>query len=158
MDHVKQYRRPKDEPGHEIIEKGCAQKSPTPSPSPSPSPEPLMKRHRHRDKDRKKKKKKHKKQMKSPTPGESESGGECVPNSSGHPQRGNRYDSRSSGEEEERESYNQRQKKKGEREAEGKRARGYVGSSNRQPDSDGREQDPHAVIGYTKSKVGVGHL
>jgi len=60
------------------------------------------------------------------------------------------YDLRSSREEEERESYNQRQKKKSEREAEGKRARGYVGSSNRQPDRDGREQDPHAVIGCTK--------
>lgn len=40
MDHVRQYRRPKDEDGNEIIEKGCGPKTPTPSPSPSPEPEP----------------------------------------------------------------------------------------------------------------------
>lgn len=45
MDHVRQYRRPKDENGEEIVEKGCAPKTPSPSPvsSPaaSPSPPPL---------------------------------------------------------------------------------------------------------------------
>lgn len=43
MDHVDKYRRPKDESGNEIIEKGCAPKTPTPSPTPSPvmSPEPV---------------------------------------------------------------------------------------------------------------------
>lgn len=40
MDHVRQYRRPKDEDGNEIVEKGCAPKTPTPSPTPSPEPEP----------------------------------------------------------------------------------------------------------------------
>ena len=39
MDHVHQYRRPKDEDGNEIIEKGCAPKTPTSSPTPSPEPE-----------------------------------------------------------------------------------------------------------------------
>ena len=38
MDHVKNYRRPRDEDGNEIIEKGCAPKTPTPSPERSPSP------------------------------------------------------------------------------------------------------------------------
>ena len=32
VDHVEKYRRPKDEHGNEIIEKGCAPKTPTPSP------------------------------------------------------------------------------------------------------------------------------
>ena len=43
VDHVNQYRRPKDEGGNEIVEKGCAPKTPTPIPSssPSPSPEPV---------------------------------------------------------------------------------------------------------------------
>ena len=41
MDHVRQYRRPKDENGEEIIEKGCAPKTPSPSPVSSPSPPPL---------------------------------------------------------------------------------------------------------------------
>lgn len=40
VDHVRQYRRPKDEDGNEIIEKGCRPKTPTPSPTPSPEPEP----------------------------------------------------------------------------------------------------------------------
>lgn len=40
VDHVRQYRRPKDEDGNEIIEKGCGPKTPTPSPTPSPEPEP----------------------------------------------------------------------------------------------------------------------
>ena len=60
VDHVSQYRRPKDEHGNEIIEKGCAPKTPTPSPSPSPSPSPV-----HYKKEKKKKgKKKHKKHQK----------------------------------------------------------------------------------------------
>lgn len=52
VDHVKQYRRPRDENGNEIIEKGCAPKTPTPSPSPERSPSPVK---------TKKEKKKHKK-------------------------------------------------------------------------------------------------
>lgn len=35
MDHVSEYRRPKDADGKEIIEKGCAPKTPSPSPPPS---------------------------------------------------------------------------------------------------------------------------
>lgn len=53
VDHVRQYRRPRDENGNEIIEKGCAPKTPTPSPSPERSPSPV--------KAKKKQKKKHKK-------------------------------------------------------------------------------------------------
>jgi len=41
VDHVRQYRRPRDENGEEIIEKGCAPKTPTPSPSPERSPSPV---------------------------------------------------------------------------------------------------------------------
>ena len=52
MDHVKQYRRPRDENGNEIIEMGCAPKTPTPSPSPERSPSPVK---------MKKEKKKHRK-------------------------------------------------------------------------------------------------
>lgn len=40
VDHVKEYRRPKDEQGNDIIEKGCAPRTPTQSPSPSPSLSP----------------------------------------------------------------------------------------------------------------------
>jgi hypothetical protein len=62
VDHVNQYRRPKDESGNEIIEKGCAPKTPTPSPTPSPvrSPEPVKqkpKKVKKLSKDIKKKKK-----------------------------------------------------------------------------------------------------
>ena len=50
VDHVKHYRRPRDEDGNEIIEKGCAPKTPTPSPERSPSPvrtkKKLKKKHR----------------------------------------------------------------------------------------------------------------
>lgn len=55
VDHVKRYRRPRDENGDEIIEKGCAPKTPTPSPSPERSPSPVKakkkqkKKHRKRD-------------------------------------------------------------------------------------------------------------
>ena len=59
VDHVKDYRRPKDEHGNEIIEKGCAPKTPTPSPSPSPPP--LAKVTKNSGEKQRKKKKKHKK-------------------------------------------------------------------------------------------------
>ena len=36
VDHVREYRRPKDNDGNEIVEKGCAPVTPTPSPSPEP--------------------------------------------------------------------------------------------------------------------------
>ena len=64
MDHVRQYRRPKDEDGNEIIEKGCAPKTPTPSPTPSPEPElspPRPKKKKLKDKKKKQKDKKEKK-------------------------------------------------------------------------------------------------
>ena len=54
VDHVKHYRRPRDENGDEIIEQGCAPKTPTPSPSPERSPSPV--------KTKKKQKKKRKRQ------------------------------------------------------------------------------------------------
>lgn len=38
MDHVRDYRRPQDEKGNEIVEEGCAPKTPSASPSPPPSP------------------------------------------------------------------------------------------------------------------------
>ena len=61
MDHVKEYRRPKDDSGNEIIEKGCAPKTPTPSPTPSPPPSPESmeepKKKAKKAKDKKKKKK-----------------------------------------------------------------------------------------------------
>lgn len=60
VDHVRQYRRPKDGDGNEIIEKGCAPKTPTPSPTPSPQPEsslPRPKVKKKKLKDRKKKQK-----------------------------------------------------------------------------------------------------
>ena len=57
MDHVKQYRRPKDEKGEEIIEQGCAPKTPTPSPSSSPTPPPVeVKKLKKKKKDKSKKK------------------------------------------------------------------------------------------------------
>ena len=63
---MRQYRRPKDENGEEIIEKGCAPKTPSPSPvsSPaaSPSPPPLA------PKKKTKKKKKDKSKEKGATP------------------------------------------------------------------------------------------
>ena len=65
VDHVRHYRRPKDEDGNEIIEKGCAPKTPTPSPTPSPEPEhmpPRAKKKKVKDKIKKKKDKKGKKQ------------------------------------------------------------------------------------------------
>ena len=37
VDHVKEYRRPQDEKGNEVVEEGCAPKTPSPSPPPSPS-------------------------------------------------------------------------------------------------------------------------
>ena len=64
VDHVRQYRRPKDEDGNEIIEKGCAPKTPTPSPTPSPEPElspPRAKKKKLKDKRKKQKEKKEKK-------------------------------------------------------------------------------------------------
>ena len=69
MDHVRQYRRPKDEDGNEIVEKGCAPRTPTPSPSREPSPgpsppihsPPQLKKTKKKLKDKKKKKKKEKK-------------------------------------------------------------------------------------------------
>jgi len=51
---VRQYRRPRDENGEEIIEKGCAPKTPTPSPSPERSPSPVKVK-----KDKKKRSKRH---------------------------------------------------------------------------------------------------
>lgn len=60
VDHVREYRRPKDEDGNEIIEKGCAPKTPTPSPTPSPEPEsspPKAKKRKLKDKTKEKKKK-----------------------------------------------------------------------------------------------------
>ncbi|CAI8044500.1 RNA-binding motif protein, X-linked 2 [Geodia barretti] len=60
VDHVHQYRRPKDEDGNEIIEKGCAPITPTPSPTPSPEPElsePKAKKRKVKDKTKKGKKK-----------------------------------------------------------------------------------------------------
>lgn len=57
VDHVSQYRRPKDESGNEIVEKGCAPKTPTPSPSPSPPPSPQLVEEKKKVKDKKKKKK-----------------------------------------------------------------------------------------------------
>ena len=72
MDHVSKYRRPKDDSGNEIIEKGCAPKTPTPSPtpSPSPSPEPMEepKKKAKKTKDKKKKKLKAKKKFKGSDP------------------------------------------------------------------------------------------
>ena len=91
--------------------------------------------------------------MTSPTPSASESDGECVLSPSAHPLRGNQKDSRVCGHiwwKEERHSYNQRQKRKGKKEAEGKRTSDCLGSSKRQPDRDGRGQDSHAITGYTK--------
>eukprot|EP00731_Ephydatia_muelleri_P030039 Em0021g562a len=43
VDHVKEYRRPKDEQGNDIVEKGCAPRTPTQSPSPSPPLSPSEK-------------------------------------------------------------------------------------------------------------------
>ena len=62
VDHVRQYRRPKDENGEEIIEKGCAPKTPSPSPvsspaaSPSPPPLELKKKAKKKKKDKSKEK------------------------------------------------------------------------------------------------------
>ncbi len=60
VDHVNEYRRPKDEDGNEIIEKGCAPKTPTPSPQPSESeseePEKVKKKKKTKDKKKKKQK------------------------------------------------------------------------------------------------------
>lgn len=53
VDHVKQYRRPRDEDGNEIIEKGCAPKTPTPSPSPERSPSPVRTKKKQKKKHRK---------------------------------------------------------------------------------------------------------
>lgn len=64
MDHVSEYRRPKDEDGKEIIEKGCAPKIPTPTPSPPVSDdesETAIAANSHK----RKKKKKHKQTVKS---------------------------------------------------------------------------------------------
>ena len=63
MDHVAEYRRPKDDQGNEIIEKGCAPKTPTPSPTPSRSPTPPPTTHKHKKK-KKKLEKKEKKRLK----------------------------------------------------------------------------------------------
>ena len=81
VDHVTEYRRPKDEQGNEIIEKGCAPKTPTPSPTPSPSPErspPPDKKKKKKKQKEKKKKKKGKKSLRSESPAVSslESGSE----------------------------------------------------------------------------------
>ena len=65
VDHVRQYRRPKDEDGNEIIEKGCAPKTPTPSPTPSPEPEHSPPRAKKKKLKAKKKKQKEKKEKKS---------------------------------------------------------------------------------------------
>ncbi|XP_041379853.1 LOW QUALITY PROTEIN: transformer-2 sex-determining protein-like [Gigantopelta aegis] len=55
VDHVQQYRRPKDEHGNEIIEKGCAPKNTTtPSPSPEPSNESKAKKKSKKTKKREK--------------------------------------------------------------------------------------------------------
>ena len=67
VDHVRQYRRPKDEDGNEIIEKGCAPKTPTPSPNSSPEPElspPRAKKKKPKAKTKKQKDKKEKKRRK----------------------------------------------------------------------------------------------
>ncbi|XP_064394733.1 RNA-binding motif protein, X-linked 2-like [Halichondria panicea] len=65
VDHVAEYRRPKDEDGNEIVEKGCAPKTPTPSPEPSESesedePVKIKKKKTKKFKDKKKKKRKEK--------------------------------------------------------------------------------------------------
>lgn len=65
VDHVAEYRRPKDEDGNEIVEKGCAPKTPTPSPEPSESesedePVKIKKKKTKKSKDKKKKKRKEK--------------------------------------------------------------------------------------------------
>ncbi len=65
VDHVTEYRRPKDEDGNEIIEKGCAPKTPTPSPEPSESesdeePEKVKKKKKKTKKSKDKKKQKEK--------------------------------------------------------------------------------------------------
>ena len=65
---MSEYRRPKDEDGNEIIEKGCAPRTPTPSPSPSDdqSEKDVASSHKEKkkskskkNKDKKKKKAKH---------------------------------------------------------------------------------------------------
>ena len=63
VDHVAEYRRPKDDDGNEIVEKGCAPKTPTPSPEPSESesedePVKVKKKKTKKSKDKKKKKRK----------------------------------------------------------------------------------------------------
>ena len=80
MDHVDQYRRPKDESGNEIIEKGCAPKTPTPSPTPSPvtSPEPAKEKAQKKKKASKDKKKK-KTIKKKYEYSDSDSDGHCFP-------------------------------------------------------------------------------
>ena len=64
VDHVAEYRRPKDEHGNEIIEKGCVPKTPTPSPTPSESPPPSGSPSPKHKKKKKKKMKKMKKEKK----------------------------------------------------------------------------------------------
>ncbi len=73
VDHVNQYRRPKDEHGSEIVEKGCAPRTPTPSPtpSPSPSPPPEKKKKKHKLKKQKKKKQKDEKRLRQRSPASS---------------------------------------------------------------------------------------
>ncbi len=71
VDHVAEYRRPKDEHGNEIIEKGCAPTMPTPSPTPTPSPPPQS--HKHKKKKVKKHKEKEKSKDKKPDSGSEES-------------------------------------------------------------------------------------
>lgn len=58
MDHVREYRRPKDADGNEIIEKGCAPVTPPSSPSPSPEPAPPLAQTTTAAKAKKKKKEK----------------------------------------------------------------------------------------------------
>lgn len=59
VDHVSEYRRPKDEDGKEIIEKGCAPRTPTPSPSPTDDESEKDVASSHKEK-KKSKSKKHK--------------------------------------------------------------------------------------------------
>ena len=90
MDHVQHYRRPKDEHGNDIIEKGCApqtpppspspsESSPSPSPSPPPPPPPKKKKKKQlKSKKKSKKPKKNKKKRYSSSYSESESGEDVV--------------------------------------------------------------------------------
>ncbi len=66
VDHVAQYRRPKDDRGNEIIETGCGPRTPEASPSPSPPPSPVHSSSSDKEPPQKKDKK-HKKRKKHKT-------------------------------------------------------------------------------------------